>query len=836
MIQTEGFDGDVYVSTDLKVGRTSVPLQAVSVEVTVKQLVAQVEVFQRFINPDSKPVEAVFTFQQEDVCIYGFEVEIDGKRLTSICKEKEEALNTYDDGIAAGHGAYLLEKESTDSFTLSVGSLPPRSVCTISVKYVAQLSTEDDAYKLRLPITEIPLFGVYPSHPNAPFKFPNGLSLKASCIMSSPVVSLRCETHEIVYELNKESASFSLAGLPTEQPARQFVLLIGVQDMRKPASVLEVVNSKDTHAAVMLSFYPTIESTNTELLMEYVFLVDRSGSMEGTRNLQTRNALQLFLRSIPVGSLFNIVGFGSSFSSLFPESVVYNDSTLEEATKFAASMEANLGGTVIFAPLKEILSKPTTPRFPRQVFILTDGEVDDTEDVIKMTKTEVGSTRIFTLGIGAEASKRLVTGLAKVGRGQVEFVSAGARVEPKVLAQLRRAMQPHVNVEVDWGSLLPNVLQAPAVVPPIFTGEPIVIFGLINRPVTLADDRTTLRISTPEGMAGLVSIPISGIPSSGSSVGILAAATAIGDVEKKLEDKLINQDEAKLAILPLALQFSLVSTFTSLIALESRDTNTQESMEMSPVGYHLRRKLIEPVSDPHATTYCGASEDVYEDVFASVSVRTKKPDIGFEDFAYSPDMISPKTLDYNISRLQFPNLEPSEFEDFAYEPQRSASPTPNSSPIPRIFSPVLGIPITAPVGAFPPFGNRTFTPVSFMRDRRPMDELVVLQQAAGNWAMSETFLDVVGLDKEKATTALGDKEIQHGDICATVFAIAILETQFPESVEEWSLLRDKAIRWVSKELKKGNSLGDNVFILLAKAREFLTTNTTIPGAFPTLLL
>ena len=51
-----------------------------------------------------------FTFQQEDVSIYEFYAEVAGKKIASVCKEKQAAFNTYDDALAGGHGGYLLDK------------------------------------------------------------------------------------------------------------------------------------------------------------------------------------------------------------------------------------------------------------------------------------------------------------------------------------------------------------------------------------------------------------------------------------------------------------------------------------------------------------------------------------------------------------------------------------------------------------------------------------------------------------------------------------------------------------------------------------------------------
>ena len=44
----------------------------------------------------------------------------------------------------------------------------------------------------------------------------------------------------------------------------------------------------------------------------FVFLIDRSGSMSGSRIDVTREALKLFIQSLPVGSQFAIIGFGSN--------------------------------------------------------------------------------------------------------------------------------------------------------------------------------------------------------------------------------------------------------------------------------------------------------------------------------------------------------------------------------------------------------------------------------------------------------------------------------------------------------------------------------------------
>ena len=124
-------------------------------------------------------------------------------------------------------------------------------------------------------------------------------------------------------------------------------------------------NEEGTTAAI-LSFMPEVlepvaeeDPTETEEpLGEYIFVLDRSGSMMGDRIALAKDAAMFFLKSLPSTSKFNIVSFGSQFTSMFPESVDYNDETMSEALKEIRFFDANLGGTEILTPLKHIFEQP----------------------------------------------------------------------------------------------------------------------------------------------------------------------------------------------------------------------------------------------------------------------------------------------------------------------------------------------------------------------------------------------------------------------------------------------------------------------------------------------
>lgn len=87
---------------------------------------------------------------------------------------------------------------------------------------------------------------------------------------------------------------------------------------------------------------------------EYIFVVDRSGSMHGELIQQAKDALLLMIKSLPNDppSIFNIYSFGSHFDKLWKLSRPYNDDNVADAEKHIREMCADYGGTELLGPLK----------------------------------------------------------------------------------------------------------------------------------------------------------------------------------------------------------------------------------------------------------------------------------------------------------------------------------------------------------------------------------------------------------------------------------------------------------------------------------------------------
>jgi hypothetical protein len=147
-----------------------------------------------------------------------------------------------------------------------------------------------------------------------------------------------------------------------------------------------------------------------------------------------------FLKSLPPTCLFNVVSFGSGFRSMFPAPVEYNDENLQLAVSQVSMFDADMGGTEIYSPLDTIFKSES--RYPRSIFLLTDGQVGNTSQILDLIKSNRRDSRVHAFGIGSGVDRYLIVESAKVGKGAHEFVSSSEDMQSKVIDVLKKAMMP----------------------------------------------------------------------------------------------------------------------------------------------------------------------------------------------------------------------------------------------------------------------------------------------------------------------------------------------------------------------------------------------------------
>src|SRR6185312_13114734 len=110
--------------------------------------------------------------------------------------------------------------------------------------------------------------------------------------------------------------------------------------------------------------------------------------MSGGPIMKARQTLELILRSLPSNCFFNVISFGSSHSALFGKSVPYSETSYNTAIRLAQTMEANFGGTELLSVLEWVLENKGK-ELPTAVFLLTDGEVWDVDEITQLVENKV---------------------------------------------------------------------------------------------------------------------------------------------------------------------------------------------------------------------------------------------------------------------------------------------------------------------------------------------------------------------------------------------------------------------------------------------------------------
>ncbi|XP_077334227.1 von Willebrand factor A domain-containing protein 5A-like isoform X3 [Lithobates pipiens] len=820
--------------------RQPVPLQGIWVDVQVKGFVADVSATLKYKNKEEKAVEAVFVFpMDEDSAVYSFEATIEGKKIIADLQEKEQAHKTYDEAISQGKQAFLLEEDesSADIFSCSVGNLPPGQEAEVTLKYVRELPVEaDGAVRFALPAVLNPRYtpkdhdvSITATRPQVPIgEIPYTLSLNAHFQSAYGIAKIEsnCSITPLEYtDSDRTSAKVSLA--EGHKFERDVELLAYYTDVNKPSVTVEaglgatdaaqesgptpsvaqklwalvqrkfrsnfkqkkIPGSIMAESVAMLNFYPSFPAGQEQSNCgEFIFLVDRSGSMECSMNSEpnapqrihsARETLILLLKSLPLGCYFNIYGFGSHFEAFFPESVEYTQQSMEEAVKKVNEMDAGFGGTEILQPLKKIYQTAGRAEHPRQLFVFTDGEVGNTKQVINEVQKNSKKHRCFTFGIGEGASTSLIKGMARAGSGTFEFITGKDRMQPKVLRALKCSLQPTVkDISLTW--TLPSSVEAivlSKVPTAIFHGQRSIVYAQLKGKVeNEADSEVCLQYKfNDEIIKNDLRFPLKVQNTERPTIHRLAAKTLISEMEHGTESP---SEDVKKKILETSLQSGVVSSLTAYVAV-NKDTKTRVE------GPPMRRDVPAPAYMMMGSAFQGMAYCAPRQMYQKSSVCYNSPPMAC--YAARPAMGTTRSCEFDASD-----------DEHVYCAEDGGSP--------KMGAPLDEDEDDNDYEPAPLYGY-TITPPLVPEKTPALVRLIAVQNADGSWNLTPQISAVLGISEADIKTGNPNQSVEVS-VWVTVLAVIWLHTTCVDQREEWELLEGKAISWV--RAKAGSSLGEFV--------------------------
>ncbi|KZW04436.1 VIT-domain-containing protein [Exidia glandulosa HHB12029] len=451
------------------------PLVKAACHYTVVDVNVHARLTQTYVSQVKVAQDVKYVFPlPSNAAVCAFSAVIDDKRtIHGVVKQKDEAKRTYDEAVAAGKTAGLLDQHTADVFQVSLGNLKPGQKIAVNISYISIVSHEGklDTLRLTFPTSIAPNYGAPPPSLEKSLRSLRGtsasLELTVSFSMSSNITSVTSQTHPIALSLGTLMPDAGTAfdptkahvSLSTSKLDKDIVVVVKADKLDHPRCVVERASRQDEVSdAIALTLVPRFNVPPIPE-QEYIFLIDRSGSMGGGRISAVRTALQIMLRSLPSrGTTFNLFSFGSHCDSLWPTSVEYGSDSVQQAAAYVDTIQADYGGTEIRAALAAAFSSRSAAKrtSPATVLLLTDGEAWDLEGVLKETtdavKASNNALRVFVLGVGDQVSTNMCDAIARSGRGIAAYVGEQEKPDAKLMTMLKAARGGAVeDLTVDWG-------------------------------------------------------------------------------------------------------------------------------------------------------------------------------------------------------------------------------------------------------------------------------------------------------------------------------------------------------------------------------------------------
>jgi len=439
-----------------------IALQGVRATMNLYNGSLHVQIEQRYVNLETIPIEAVYSFPlplEASVC--GFRVKVGEREIVAKLEDRDAAFEKYDEAIAEGKTAYLLDADTPNHFTCSVGNLAPGEDVTVILSYVQTLGIQEGTYRLSLPtllsmvytpsevvklMDPAELDRLYPPRSFDPL--PYGLSLKAKINLRGGIQTIDCPSHAIKTTWEGDIAQISFSH---ETVAMDHDFILNVTPKMLPVNLAYCCPDPYVGGWIAFAQFLPEQMSNSTGPQNITFLLDCSGSMMGESIVQAKAALQLLLASLQPQDRFNIVAFGSSHKLFSPYLLEYNDENLSKARDWVKQREADMGGTEVLPAILQVLKFTRTDE--QSIILLTDGDVGNTDHIIMGIKKTDRVTRIYTIGLGYNTDEELLHTLASKTGGAVEMAYPGESLGPIICRHLLRirCAKPE-SIRLYWGN------------------------------------------------------------------------------------------------------------------------------------------------------------------------------------------------------------------------------------------------------------------------------------------------------------------------------------------------------------------------------------------------
>jgi Ca-activated chloride channel family protein len=566
------------------------PLKHTDVKAQISGFLSRVTVTQEFENPFKEKIEAVYTFPlPQNAAVDDMTMVVGDRTVRGKILRREEAEAVYEAAKNNGQTASLLNQERPNIFTQSVANILPGEQIKITISYVETLKYEAGSYEFVFPMVVGPRYvpgnataaqstgfspdtdrvpdasRITPQPPPAGMRAGHDISIDVMLDAGVPLDALNSKTHDVTIERPDDRRAHVALKNEATIPNKDFILRYDVAGKQISDALL-------THSTGHSGFFSLIlqppERVTAEDVTpkELVFVLDTSGSMSGFPIEKAKETMKLALDNLYPYDTFNLITFSGDEHILFPEPVPATKENLAKAQAFLETRQGG-GGTEMMKAIRASMDPSDKQDHVRIVCFMTDGYVGNDMEIIGEVQKHPNA-RVFSFGIGSSVNRFLLDGMAKYGRGEVEYVGLnddGSAAAKRFHERIRNPLL--TDISVDWNGMAVSDVY-PKTIPDLFGAKPVILSGKYS-----GNGKGVIRLKGKmSGRDFVREIPVDF--SSTEQHDVLATLWARNRVDDLMSQDFNGaqrgtvKDDVKQAITQLGLDYRLMTQFTSFVAVE----------------------------------------------------------------------------------------------------------------------------------------------------------------------------------------------------------------------------------------------------------------------------
>ena len=460
--------------SDLNLNKIDFNLITINSE--LNEFYAKTNIIQYYKNYSNNPIELILKFPySSSVQFSKFTLEMQNKKIISKVLDKEKAEEKYSDAIAKGNTG-VISSIKDKYIDVTIGNLAPGELIKLTTEFIQFLTSEDMSYCYTT-MKNFPKLD-NKTKENRYFKINAKIKIKTKSRITRLIT--KGFKQDLTKKFNEDYTSCELDYYTTnftqkEKNENQFQILFRTLSMNDLNLITQYDPKKDETSCILNMFYnkktinipilntPDLNNEDSYIQLYqqniinsnpslFIFLLDKSGSMWGERMDLAKETLIFFLRSLPKNSYYHLIAFGSFFEYIgSKEPCEYTTENVEKTLSDLKEIEPG-GTTNLLKPLDTLFKskKYDSINLARNMFILTDGEVDNENATLRIILNHSSQYKIHTFGIGNDYNKKFIQKAGK--NGSYNFISEISNLKSKVIEILNRALRsyiydPKINIE-----------------------------------------------------------------------------------------------------------------------------------------------------------------------------------------------------------------------------------------------------------------------------------------------------------------------------------------------------------------------------------------------------